>query len=101
MQRHGKLRLTPELAFAKVLRDLRKKAGLSQEKLGFESGYHRTYIGMLERGLMNPSLSTILSLASALDVPPGDFVALVDELVGRPWRRPEKKVASKPRISST
>src|SRR5579863_8949578 len=95
MQRHGKLRLTPELAFAKVLRDLRKKAGLSQEKLGFESGYHRTYIGMLERGLMNPSLRTILSIATALEIPAGQFVGLIEESLGGSWCRPEKKMERK------
>src|ERR1035438_7230382 len=101
MQRHDKQRLTPELAFAKVLREVRQEKGLSQEKLGFESGYHRTYIGMLERGLMNPSLSTILSLASALGIPAADLVGPVDELVGRPWRRPEKKAEPRPRLPST
>jgi hypothetical protein len=29
------------------------------------SGYHRTYISMLERAKMNPSLRTMLSIASA------------------------------------
>ena len=91
MQRHSKERPTPEQAFAKVLREQRKKAGLSQEALGFESGYHRTYIGMLERGLMNPSLRTILSIVSALNVPAGEFVGLVEKAVGRPWRRTEKE----------
>src|SRR5579872_3294187 len=52
MRRHGSQCQTPEEAFARVLRSVRKKRGLSQEQLGFESGYHRTYIGMLERGLM-------------------------------------------------
>ena len=73
-----------------VLRDQRKMAGLSQEQLGFDSGYHRTYIGMLERGLMNPSLRTILSITSALKVSAGEFVGLVEKAVG-PWRRLQKK----------
>ena len=74
MQRHAKQGLTPEAAFARVLRDLRKKAGLSQEQLGFESGYHRTYISMLERGLMNPTLRTILSVATAMKISAGEMV---------------------------
>jgi transcriptional regulator with XRE-family HTH domain len=93
VQRAGKQRLTPEEAFAKVLREERKRAGLSQERLGFESGYHRTYIGMLERGLMNPSLRTMLSLATAIGIPAGQFVELVEKAIGRPWRRPEKTLA--------
>jgi transcriptional regulator with XRE-family HTH domain len=91
MQRQGKQRLTPELAFGEALRKVRREKGLSQEQLGFESGYHRTYIGMLERGLMNPSLRTILSIATALGVPGGDMVRLVEEFLGQPWRRPEKR----------
>ena len=52
-------------AFGAVLRDVRKERGLSQEDLGFESGYHRTYVSLLERGLKSPSLQT-LALPDAL-----------------------------------
>lgn len=91
MPPHGK-QVTPEDAFATVLRTERKKAGLSQEQLGFDSGYHRTYVGMLERGLMNPSLRTILSISTALKLPAGQLISLVEQALGRPWRQPEKKV---------
>jgi DNA-binding XRE family transcriptional regulator len=42
--------MTPEEAFGKVLREVRHEHSLSQEELGFESSYHRTYISLLERG---------------------------------------------------
>jgi transcriptional regulator with XRE-family HTH domain len=87
MQRHARKRLTPEQAFAKVLRAVRTERGLSQEKLALESGYHRTYVGMLERGLMNPTLHTILSLASVLEIPAGELVARTAAIVGPGWRR--------------
>lgn len=86
MQRHKKKGFTPEQAFAKVLREWRLKRGLSQEKLGFESGYHRTYIGMLERGLMNPSLRTILSVTAVLEVPAGEFVQRIRDVLGSDWK---------------
>jgi transcriptional regulator with XRE-family HTH domain len=89
MQRTGRsVTTTPELAFAKALLEFRKKHGISQEQLGFESGYHRTYISMLERGKMNPSLRTLLSLATALNIPAAEFVARVERLLGYPWQRP-------------
>lgn len=95
MQRHGKAPFTPENAFAKVIREARTERGLSQETLGFESGYHRTYIGMLERGLMNPSLRTILSIASALKMPPGDLIQRVDTWLGAGWKRERDSLKKK------
>jgi transcriptional regulator with XRE-family HTH domain len=90
MQRHGRDRpatITPEQAFAKTLREIRKRRSISQEELGFESGYHRTYISMLERGKMNPSLRTLLSLAAALNIPAAELVGDVERALGRRWRR--------------
>jgi transcriptional regulator with XRE-family HTH domain len=86
---HGRksARLNPEEAFAQALRHARKAHNLSQEALGFESGYHRTYISMLERGQMNPSLRTVLSIAAALDIPAARLVGDVERLLGGPWRR--------------
>ncbi|MBW2003721.1 MAG: helix-turn-helix transcriptional regulator [Deltaproteobacteria bacterium] len=63
-----------EKFFGKVLHQLRKERGLSQEELGFESGYHRTYISQLERGKKSPSLQTIFQLAKALKVEPSEIV---------------------------
>ena len=65
-------------AFGAVLREVRKKRGLSQEALGFESGYHRTYVSLLERGLKSPSLQTIFDLARALDIRPSELLARVE-----------------------
>jgi transcriptional regulator with XRE-family HTH domain len=64
-----------ERAFAAALREVRTEAGLSQEKLALESGYHRTYVGILERGLQNPSLRTITRLAKVLGVSSSAIVA--------------------------
>ena len=37
-------------AFGKRIRPLRSARGLSQEQLAELTGFHRTYIGMIERG---------------------------------------------------
>ncbi len=66
-----------EKVFGRVLREYRTKSGFSQEELGFESGYHRTYISLLERGLKSPSLQTIFKLADALGIEVAEIVRRV------------------------
>jgi transcriptional regulator with XRE-family HTH domain len=62
-------------AFGRALRSRREREGLSQEELGFASEIHRTYISELERGLKNPSLTTIARLAEALKTRASTLVA--------------------------
>lgn len=69
-----------EKFFGQVLQQLRKERGLSQEELGFDSGYHRTYISLLERGKKSPSLQTIFQLAKALKVEPSEIVERIQTL---------------------
>jgi transcriptional regulator with XRE-family HTH domain len=52
---------------ANILR-LRRQRNCSQEKLAEICGYHRTYIGSIERGERNVTLSTVEALAHALGV---------------------------------
>ena len=70
--------LTAEKVFGSVLRDIRKERGFSQEALAFESGYHTTYIGQMERGQKSPSLRTILDLAAALHTPGSEMLRRVE-----------------------
>ena len=70
-----------ERLFGQVLQKLRHKRGLSQEELGFESNYHRTYISQLERGQKNPSLKAIFRLAKALGVKPSGMIRRIESRV--------------------
>jgi transcriptional regulator with XRE-family HTH domain len=63
------------LAFGNAIRELRGERGWSQEELGHRSGLHRNYVGGIERGELNPSLTTILKLAKAFDVQPSELLA--------------------------
>jgi len=53
-------------AFGRRLRDLRISNGLSQEQLANEAEIPLSQVGRIERGEINPTLSTINALASAL-----------------------------------
>ena len=71
---------TPEDLFGQVLRDLRKERGFSQEELAFQSGYHPTYIGQLERGKKSPSLRAIMRIAHALTTRASELLKRVEAL---------------------
>jgi transcriptional regulator with XRE-family HTH domain len=52
----------------------RKRAGLSQEALGFAASLHRTEISAVERGERVVRIDTLIKLAGALSAPPGDLL---------------------------
>ncbi len=59
--------------FGERVRELRSERGLSQEQLAHAAGVHRTYMGAVERGEQNISLTNMHELADALDVPMSGF----------------------------
>ncbi|HAC65429.1 MAG TPA: XRE family transcriptional regulator [Cyanothece sp. UBA12306] len=71
----------PEKAFGKVVQRLRKSKGLSQEELSSSSGLDRTFISRLESGLRQPTISTIIKLAEALNVSAASIVAEVEDIL--------------------
>lgn len=56
------------IQFGSRIRELRKDKGLSQEQLAELTGFHRTYIGMVERGERNPALINIKVFATAFEI---------------------------------
>jgi len=54
--------------FGNKVRQLRNEKGWSQEELSFKSGFHRTYIGMVERAERNISLKNIARIAKTFNV---------------------------------
>lgn len=70
---------SPESEFSIVLREFRNKKGISQEKLALECGLDRTYISLLERGLRQPTISTLFKIAKALDVTPSMLIQEVEK----------------------
>lgn len=54
--------------FGKHLRNLRKEKGFSQEELAYMADVPISQIGRIERGEINPSLSSLYALSSALEI---------------------------------
>lgn len=70
---------TPEKAFGLVLRQFRTAKGLSQEGLAHESNLDRTFISLLERGLRQPSLTTLINISKVLGVSASEVIAAVEK----------------------
>ena len=54
--------------FGDRIKQLRVEKKISQEKLSFATGFHRTYIGMIERGERNISLINIAVFAKVFEM---------------------------------
>lgn len=68
--------MSPDLnqRVATNFRRLRQDLSLSQEEAADKCGLHRTYIGAIERGERNITLTTLEQIATALDVDPLDLL---------------------------
>jgi transcriptional regulator with XRE-family HTH domain len=59
--------------FGKHLRTMRRNKNLTQEDLAVKAGVSISQVARIESGKLNTTISTIVSLARALDVEPGDL----------------------------
>jgi transcriptional regulator with XRE-family HTH domain len=85
MARKRKTRaLNPRNAFGITLRRLRLKQGISQDALAHATGYHRNYVGQLERGEKSPSLTALFDFAQAFNLKPSRLLQIVEaHVLGR------------------
>src|SRR5436190_23433869 len=83
-------------AFGYRVRELRERAGLTQEALAERADLDVTYVSGIERGRRNPGLNILGRLAKALRVPLPTLVADLREAPRRSIRRgrPRKRVVS-------
>lgn len=67
------------------VRRLRVGKGISQERLAFDSGVDRSYLGGLERGEHNPTVDVLERLAATLSVPLKElFSDIADDATDNP-----------------
>ena len=67
-------------AFAVVLQRHRTAKKLSREALAQKAKLHQTYIGMIERGLRNPTLDTVDAIAGVLGVPVSKLMSEAEKI---------------------
>lgn len=62
------------VAFGEKVRQIRKEKGLSQEALADLAGIDRSYMGHIERGDQNITLTKIFQIAKALETSPQNLI---------------------------
>jgi transcriptional regulator with XRE-family HTH domain len=65
-------------AFGQNLRAIRKLKGITQERLAYESGLDRSYMGKIERGQVNITIEKIYILANYLNCSPKALILDID-----------------------
>jgi transcriptional regulator with XRE-family HTH domain len=78
--RRSKPRSPEHAALGEAVRQLRLEAEMSQEQLAEAAGTDLTQVGGVERGVRNPSYTTLLRLASALGTSVGTLTSRADRL---------------------
>jgi transcriptional regulator with XRE-family HTH domain len=68
-------------AFGLAMREIRKEKGFSQEGMALESGFDRTYISMVERGVKSPTVRALFKLAEFLGVKPSEVLRRTEEVL--------------------
>jgi transcriptional regulator with XRE-family HTH domain len=60
--------------FGEVLRRHRSRQDISQEELAFQADVDRTFISRLERGIRQPTITTLINIGQALGISAASLV---------------------------
>lgn len=80
--RHAKVNQIPA-AFGRVLREERKRQNVSQEQLALYADVDRTFVSQIERGIRQPTVTTLFKLARVLKLAPSALVARMEKVLKR------------------
>lgn len=62
----------------KVMQNLRKRKGISQEVLSGLAGLDRTHYSKIERGLRSPTIQTLFKISQALELSPHEIISEIE-----------------------
>jgi transcriptional regulator with XRE-family HTH domain len=81
-----------EKAFGQALREVRKNRKISQEDLGLEADFDRTFVSLIERGIQSPTIRTVVRLASVLQVRPSIIVRKMERILEAASKEPPRAI---------
>jgi transcriptional regulator with XRE-family HTH domain len=79
-------------ALGNLIVELRKKHGLSQERLALDADVDRTRIGEIERGEANPTIDTLERIAKVVGQTLGSLIIQAEEISSGTAKRPAPTV---------
>lgn len=68
-------------AVGKVIRQIRKEKGLSQEVFSGLAGIARSHLSMIENGDKQANFETLWKIANAFDMMPNELVKLIENYI--------------------
>lgn len=71
------------IVFGRVLREERRRQHLSQEQLALRAEVDRTFVSQIERGVHQPTLTTLVKLARVLRLAPSSLVSRMERQLKR------------------
>jgi len=78
------------VAVGNRFRDVRKKKGLTQEDVAHKAGIAVSQVGRIERGNLNPSISTMFVIAMAMDIEPKELFDFEEPFVKKKENKKKK-----------
>ncbi len=69
----------PQPALGKAIRQLREERELTQEAVAHDAGITTATLGVIERGMSNPTWATVKGIADALGVQMADLAKLSEK----------------------
>jgi DNA-binding XRE family transcriptional regulator len=81
-RRHTNINQIPA-AFGQVLREERLRQSVSQEQLALYADVDRTFVSQIERGIRQPTLTTLFKLSRVLKLAPSVLVARMERSIKR------------------
>jgi transcriptional regulator with XRE-family HTH domain len=71
--------ITIQEKLGRAVRRLRSRADYSQESFAAAAGIHRTYMGLVERGRVAATVTTLEKIAAALGITASELLAEAED----------------------
>ena len=68
-----------KVILGRILKQVRQEKNMTQSQLAETCRLDEDYIGKIERGKRQPSISTLFKIADALDIPVADILQSVEK----------------------